>query len=549
MRILRAFLFFLITVVNGDVMTFENGALSSLLMYPSHPAAFGSNISSDEFHKANLLIAPFYDRQLCKSRNNVRLDKRGLELDKKDLDQSVNIYEREDWNNQTIQNHLDIFRNDVALLVRRGGCSFLTKARNALSLNSMYNNIFSNKRIKYLIVYNNDQRPHKKNTLLYMHSERPADDIDLGLLFVSYASGSYLLEQLFDAAHKLEDLGVITSMARYFDFGYASDFIFPVYLNGEIPYQTQRETSTNRELNFYDALRFILISLLIIIPSCRALFLWFKGGGRIKWRRDPETNRINGIIIVRPRPRWLCDYQRRTLYNPTGGEINTDERNSEQDTRRKLTKEQVLALPEIEFKGENKKEDTKQENITHTETVSTSTTSSSSNDVKNNQHCLTNKDELNLNDNSENSLKDEKKPAEASVVPLSIEKNSEQTSSNKNDTPTSMDEESLKQHDSSKPCVAYDPDEEIPSVCIQESKNDVYKISSSVNVCSICIEDFEAGEKLRLLPLCGHVFHTECIMPWLTERSGSCPLCKQLVLEDDKNDDDSTGENDNSTET
>jgi len=28
------------------------------------------------------------------------------------------------------------------------------------------------------------------------------------------------------------------------------------------------------------------------------------------------------------------------------------------------------------------------------------------------------------------------------------------------------------------------------------------------------------------MPKCRHAFHTECILPWLTERQGCCPLCK-----------------------
>mmetsp|Transcript_17690 Transcript_17690/g.26350 ORF Transcript_17690/g.26350 Transcript_17690/m.26350 type:complete len:459 (-) Transcript_17690:40-1416(-) len=56
-------------------------------------------------------------------------------------------------------------------------------------------------------------------------------------------------------------------------------------------------------------------------------------------------------------------------------------------------------------------------------------------------------------------------------------------------------------------------------------------------VCSICLEDFEYGEQLRVLP-CRHQFHTECILPWLTERQGLCPLCKVRVLPDDENTED-----------
>jgi len=47
--------------------------------------------------------------------------------------------------------------------------------------------------------------------------------------------------------------------------------------------------------------------------------------------------------------------------------------------------------------------------------------------------------------------------------------------------------------------------------------------------CSICLDEYESGERLRVLP-CRHMFHTDCIMPWLTERQGLCPLCKMEVL-------------------
>ena len=49
-----------------------------------------------------------------------------------------------------------------------------------------------------------------------------------------------------------------------------------------------------------------------------------------------------------------------------------------------------------------------------------------------------------------------------------------------------------------------------------------YVSSSS---CSICLEDFEVGEKVRLLPRCQHFYHTDCVLPWLTERQG-----KSIVL-------------------
>ncbi|QSZ29504.1 hypothetical protein DSL72_004018 [Monilinia vaccinii-corymbosi] len=48
--------------------------------------------------------------------------------------------------------------------------------------------------------------------------------------------------------------------------------------------------------------------------------------------------------------------------------------------------------------------------------------------------------------------------------------------------------------------------------------------------CPICLEDFESGITLiRELP-CGHIFHPECIDPFLNNNSSLCPLCKKSVL-------------------
>ena len=48
------------------------------------------------------------------------------------------------------------------------------------------------------------------------------------------------------------------------------------------------------------------------------------------------------------------------------------------------------------------------------------------------------------------------------------------------------------------------------------------------NPCTICLEDFKPGDKLKVLP-CGHEYHKDCIEPWLLEKSSLCPLCKQNI--------------------
>ncbi|KAK1829912.1 hypothetical protein QBC39DRAFT_119652 [Podospora conica] len=43
--------------------------------------------------------------------------------------------------------------------------------------------------------------------------------------------------------------------------------------------------------------------------------------------------------------------------------------------------------------------------------------------------------------------------------------------------------------------------------------------------CAICTEDFRPRAWVRRLP-CKHIFHAQCIDPWLLEFSKTCPLCR-----------------------
>lgn len=43
--------------------------------------------------------------------------------------------------------------------------------------------------------------------------------------------------------------------------------------------------------------------------------------------------------------------------------------------------------------------------------------------------------------------------------------------------------------------------------------------------CVICLSSILPGDRVRLLPDCGHAFHRPCVDQWLL-RAGNCPLCK-----------------------
>ncbi|XP_024516406.1 receptor homology region, transmembrane domain- and RING domain-containing protein 2-like [Selaginella moellendorffii] len=55
----------------------------------------------------------------------------------------------------------------------------------------------------------------------------------------------------------------------------------------------------------------------------------------------------------------------------------------------------------------------------------------------------------------------------------------------------------------------------------------IYRANSvSSETCAICLEDYIADEKLRVLP-CQHEFHATCVDHWLTTRRSFCPICKR----------------------
>ncbi|KAL1349514.1 hypothetical protein AAHE18_07G163500 [Arachis hypogaea] len=47
--------------------------------------------------------------------------------------------------------------------------------------------------------------------------------------------------------------------------------------------------------------------------------------------------------------------------------------------------------------------------------------------------------------------------------------------------------------------------------------------------CSVCLNEFQEGETLRLLPKCSHAFHIPCIDTWLRSHT-NCPLCRARIV-------------------
>ncbi|XP_022983126.1 RING-H2 finger protein ATL70-like [Cucurbita maxima] len=66
---------------------------------------------------------------------------------------------------------------------------------------------------------------------------------------------------------------------------------------------------------------------------------------------------------------------------------------------------------------------------------------------------------------------------------------------------------------------------EYPKILYSEKKLEGKMESAAASGCSICLGDYKNEDVLRLLPDCGHMFHSGCIDPWL-RLNPSCPVCR-----------------------
>ncbi|KAK4392464.1 RING-H2 finger protein ATL78 [Sesamum angolense] len=70
-------------------------------------------------------------------------------------------------------------------------------------------------------------------------------------------------------------------------------------------------------------------------------------------------------------------------------------------------------------------------------------------------------------------------------------------------------------------CAAAEKEADVPAVIYSEG----VKLVGAAAECAICLSEFAAGERIRVLEECGHGFHVQCIERWLVSCS-SCPTCR-----------------------
>ncbi|KAF8404035.1 hypothetical protein HHK36_008911 [Tetracentron sinense] len=59
----------------------------------------------------------------------------------------------------------------------------------------------------------------------------------------------------------------------------------------------------------------------------------------------------------------------------------------------------------------------------------------------------------------------------------------------------------------------------------------VFRESFSIKdtLCSVCLGDYQAEDRLQQIPACGHTFHMDCIDHWLATHT-TCPLCRLSLV-------------------
>nr|CAD7262805.1 unnamed protein product [Timema shepardi] len=73
----------------------------------------------------------------------------------------------------------------------------------------------------------------------------------------------------------------------------------------------------------------------------------------------------------------------------------------------------------------------------------------------------------------------------------------------------------------------------LPSSSLKKIPTSKFTKGDPYETCAICLEDYQEGEKLRVLP-CSHAYHCKCIDPWLTKNRRVCPVCKRKVFAHDE---------------
>lgn len=65
-----------------------------------------------------------------------------------------------------------------------------------------------------------------------------------------------------------------------------------------------------------------------------------------------------------------------------------------------------------------------------------------------------------------------------------------------------------------------------PKLLYSQAKMEIKGKNVISSGCAVCLAEYAEEDVVRLLPDCEHIFHVDCVDPWL-KRSVSCPICRK----------------------
>lgn len=372
----------------------------------------------------------------------------------------------------------------IALFVNDRDCTFETKARNALKIQDRM------PLLKYVVVYGTDDFYRDVFVTMRLDYEKQGDESSFNKLAMVYLPFKFVEDLAF--LFKQHEEYSNESSPYLFAEGYELwNLVFGIFgsahsYDNRQPNDRYKDEDSQSDFQSRFWFRFVLFGVLILAPCLRACYLWHVAGGRLRWQRN-DRGRIVGLQYIPPVPWWLTTGRIPSQTNPV---------------THTLTQEQFDSLPEIKYQVPDP---TERENVD--ETI----------DELGEISCPIEVDEKSIEE--ENQIDVDVTEKVHIEMPAMNDLERQALNDGKDD---SIEQKSCKSNGS------------VPTVEFSESapgpvSHEVDFLTMSTT-CSICIDDFEEGETLTLLPRCKHAFHKQCLQPWLLERQGCCPFCKASVL-------------------
>ena len=64
---------------------------------------------------------------------------------------------------------------------------------------------------------------------------------------------------------------------------------------------------------------------------------------------------------------------------------------------------------------------------------------------------------------------------------------------------------------------------------VEKNIDNYVEVKNKNIICPICIEEMEEGQVISKIKKCGHIYHKECIKPWVY-KNFNCPICRESCI-------------------